>query len=357
MRGPQRKPRSLCFCGQPASRTRGKYCSQAHAGQAKQRRGLSVCDYAPCGMKLERPLSWSSRSGLKFCSSEHRDAWRRSQRPEYLCAQCGTRPRPARGKYCSRDCSAEAQRTHVTRVCAICPARFVVYQRSIKRGWGTYCSWACHNEARRRSGSEGFACARCGVTRRVRRSAARKRQYCSRACAAEARRTWSEQICMACSEPFLVRQATIARGWGKYCTRTCYSEARRARRLELECQRRGCWRKFLVFPSQAGRKYCRWRCYILAQAPRTFRCLACKETRSRPLGKHPTFCSGACRNRGRRRERSLALAERNCRILELYTQGMKVPVILKQLSMDRDDWRGITIWAIHKVIAREGSVH
>jgi len=47
------------------------------------------------------------------------------------------------GKYCSRKCYSEAQKTGTIKKCLICGKEFYVVANKIKIGQGKYCSWEC----------------------------------------------------------------------------------------------------------------------------------------------------------------------------------------------------------------------
>jgi hypothetical protein len=90
----------------------------------------------------------------------------------------------------------------------------------------------------------------------------------------------------------------------------------------------------------------------LDRAPRSFRCRACKSIFLSRAWRRPRYCSIACSNRGRDRQRAPVLVARDGYILELHGQGLKSPQIQEALARRDPAW-----WAtpalIRKVISLE----
>ena len=336
--------RPLCQapgCANRVAWPQAEYCSRACWGAAHRKRVSGPC--AHCGATVERRPSEMGATSDLFCSRGHYEAWRCArERPTFECRQCHVvKPLPVWAKaqtFCSNRCSGLAQRKRVPRVCPVCSNSFDAEPNEVANNRGKYCSSACRYEGRRLQCAAEVACARCGVRFTVPRSQAERRRFCKASCRYRTDAPSLQTIvCAHCGGEATVRRYRVLEGFGKYCDRRCFIAAQQPRRPPLTCARRGCWKRFLAFPSQVekNRRFCSRRCRDLARRPKTFRCPVCKERKPRPPGRRPKFCSRSCRNRGRvvRRE-----TDRNARILELSAQGLKAPQIQRQISEENLEW-------------------
>lgn len=361
-----RKARPFCdHCGvrEVARTDRGPYCGRTCAGLARQKRVKVVCAY--CGREEDRRPSEIGASAQNFCTHAHYVAWQRDQVGEFTCLQCGERkrlPRWAKSQmFCGNRCSGLAKRKRVIRTCSVCSATFDCEPNEVASGRGKYCSSACRYAGRRQGCAAEKPCGRaeCDQIIRGNRSQVEKRLYCSSACrwgVAGGRSEVTTCQRIGCDKTRRWPYALLKRGFGKFCSRACYRQSKLEARPWLICQRKACLKKpFQVAPSAGSkRRFCSWRCQVLARAPKTFRCPACGEVKLRPAGRHPTFCSGACRNRGRLREREPRVVVRNQHILELAARNMKSPAMAEELQVISETMSGWQLdpAAIRKVISR-----
>jgi hypothetical protein len=358
-----RKVRPACRlegCNNPTTRPGRPYCSRNCASAAWAKQVSLTCSY--CGRAFSRPPSQVSPGDHQFCEPSHYHEWKRKQ-SEQVARRCGREgcenqiPNSSWAKearFCSNRCSGLAKRTRVTRSCPVCSNRFEAEPREVESGRGKYCSANCRVKSTRRRVT--ITCSRptCDNSYEVQPYRVQRERFC-RSCRRGRGAGPPQTIVCACGcgQAKLVPQYLIQKGFGLFFSMACYQEFRRASRPLVDCERRGCLkRSFPVSPSQRRRRFCSGRCYNLARRPGTFRCRACREFTTRKPGRRPTYCSRRCSNRGRRRHRPLLLAHRNWRILEMASNGLQAPEIRDQL---RDDLRErMSIWAIYKVIAREG---
>ena len=89
-----------------------------------------------------------------------------------------------------------------------------------------------------------------------------KRRFPRRPASFKLSRTLSEvfsliKICLTCGKEFQVAQWQINAGKGKYCSKSCANQ--RSTKIKKTCAL--CGREFLIFPSEATKKYCSIECY------------------------------------------------------------------------------------------------
>jgi len=360
-----RKLRPICQadgCDNPVARLGRPYCGRRCAGAEHRKRVTVVCNYGPCAKVEERPPSLVP-PGVTYCSHEHYvAAMRERERPIYTCIRCGKvrlLPKGARistRKYCSTTCASADQRTRVTRVCPVCSIEFFAEPKEIASGRGKYCGSACRYEGRRQSCAAEKPCGRAGCDQLIRgnRSQVQKRVYCSALCLYKSDAPSMQPVVCACGcgRERQMRRFRLLEGFGKYYSRACYVRAQGASRSKVRCEHPGCRKLFSVSPSGMDRRFHGWRCYLLAKAPKRFRCPVCKVEKLYPESRRRTFCSPACRNRGRKRERSMIVVTRNRLIIELHAQGVRSPQIAERLRVEDPGWE-LSPAVIRKVISRE----
>lgn len=349
---------------------KGRFCTPACWRQSITRRPATAhCE--ACGTSFEP--TWQKHGLSRFCSTTC--ANRRRHVAVRHCEHCGTAYQRASrpGRFCTRACSAAAQRKRVQHVCEECGAPWETYPSSQKT---RFCTQACWAAAWRRHWAERaglvapspgeplrttLTCERCEEPFEVLPSRARERRFCSRSCAHrhDRRRQITCVICGATPEVFLSR---LERGPVLYCSRKCRGIGSRGPRVETVCAQ--CGKHGEAPASKAiGRWFCSPICYQRAIAPRVARCRACRtsfriypwQARCAQLhsGRIRRYCSLSCANRGRKVARHPLLARRNRRIIELHLAGYRAPKILTTLATEHEDWSAIVPATVRQVLTRE----
>lgn len=308
----------------------------------------------PC-MRCGTPFRTAGRRpDARFCTRACADQAKRLAVAERSCARPGCDrsfvlgPRNPRQRYCSTACSGQARAQQVERTCPGCRERFWVAARRLAAGRGEFCSSRCYG-AVRWGPRQLWTCRGCGV--QAERSPTRAaRPYCSQRCYFGHRGQATARRCATCQAPIRVAPSVLARGLGKFCSRACYLDSRRRPRVTRECEH--CRQAFAVVPSQQRRRFCRRQCWQAATAPRRLQCRACRGPLPRRLWAGRHFCSRACANRGRHRERPQELSARDRRILALHAEGLRAPAILQRLGSEQEAWGWYTPAAVRQVISR-----
>jgi predicted nucleic acid-binding Zn ribbon protein len=344
-------------CTKPLTWMQRDYCSRVCFAAARSTKREYPC--TECGKPVIKKLSTAARRINLFCSRGcyaaslrgHPPvvAGRRTPRPP--CARCGT-PIKAGKQFCSRSCFALARARRIERLCRRCGNLVSITPSRLAAGRGRYCSDSCHRLGRRTQVER--VCERCSKRFWIPPSQLKYRpaRFCGTECAAAA--SIKPRVPVRCQAPGCgrVRQVTerrIASGREKFCSLGCYRRSLAAKRLTISCAQ--CRRRMAVAPSGASRRFCRWRCYRLATAPRTFTCLQCPREFESRLWRDKRFCSLSCANR-RRRERSPEDEARIRYVLELHAEGMKAPAIQTALRAKPWSW-WVTAAAVRQVISRE----
>jgi transposase len=253
----------------------------------------------------------------------------------------------ARRTYCSWACYVGPGGGAQEIACQICGKVRRVKAAVLALGEGKYCSLRCRGLARRKPALV-LTCEQCGC--QYVPSQRKVGRFCSRGCFTDFQRKRPTE-CAVCRDPIPGRGS-------KYCSRDCYYRSKRKPEVVLTCVR--CRTGFSVAPSAARRKYCTRQCFHRERMPATFPCEVCREpVRSKP-SRRQHFCSYACRNRGRQRDRRPADEGRNLRILELYARGLSAAEIQAVLredlrcvpGPDGAAWR-IGAAGVRQVISRE----
>lgn len=130
------------------------------------------------------------------------------------------------GKYCSRTCLGQSQKTKVIKICVVCGASFLVNPYVIKNGYGKYCSKPCQHLGMRKQIKR--ACAYCGKEFHAPPSdiASGRGKHCSVECQRKAQDKRLKRICEWCGAEFLVKPSRVANGWGNFCSHVCRSSIR-----------------------------------------------------------------------------------------------------------------------------------
>lgn len=334
-----------------------RYCSKPCADAGLIRHGVPLencCEQ--CGVVFRRRQAYGRRP--KFCSLACFGLSIRVEPKAAACSFCGKvrqyeAKRPP-GKYCSLQCAGAARKLgDDSRVCRQCGRDFRLPLHRARHNPGLYCSRSCANEGKRRQAE--LSCERCGRSFAVAPHRAASRRFCSRDCSGKAGLRGKPPIhlaCPSCGRDQRVYESTLKGRAGRYCSLSCRSSMWRARRVALQCHQ--CRRGFSVQSSQAnrGRRFCSRRCARLAQAPREYRCKACRTSFLSRAWRKPQFCSLSCTNKGRHRERRPEDQARIARILELHGQGVKAPAIAEQLRDERVDWL-LSAAGVRQIIHRE----
>ena len=166
-----------------------------------------------------------AKAGGRFCSDECQ--WESMRKPENYknCPGCGKRfySKGGRQKFCCVECARE-NRTPWARVkveCQVCGKKFIVSKSDHARERGKYCSRECMAEGQK-TGKE-IDCVVCGKTFYAPGHKFERYEslYCSKECAAEGKRTGEVRECKCCGEEFYVPQCIIDRRAAMYCSPEC----------------------------------------------------------------------------------------------------------------------------------------
>ena len=349
---------------------KGRFCTPACWRQSITRRPATASCEA-CGTTFEP--KWQKHGLSRFCSTTC--ANRRRQVAVRHCEHCGTAYQRASrpGRFCTRACSAAAQRKPAEHVCPECGTTWTDNRQQAR-----FCSLACWTAVRRRQWAERaglpepprgqplrqtLTCERCEEPFSVVPNRARERRFCSRSCANHQDRR-QNITCIICGTTVQVFQSRIDRGPVRYCSRAHRTIGSRGPLVETTCAQCG---KHGSQPARQAadskRWFCSTACYQRAIAPRTRRCRACGvsfrvypwQARRAELHSGPTrrYCSVSCANRRRKVERAPLLGQRNRRIIALHLEGQKAPRILATLAGEHTDWSGIVPATVRQVLARE----
>ncbi|MBT2696536.1 hypothetical protein J7E79_03725 [Bacillus sp. ISL-40] len=155
-----------------------KYCSRECSQKARDKKRTIVCDF--CGEEKRVSPVYAER-GAKFCSFGCRNA---SMQVEKICEVCMTPytvpGRRSESKYCSQECSHQAQKDQVEITCLNCGDKRSVQKAHKDR---TYCNLNCMYEHFRRFRVTKI-CEGCGIPFDVVPSRGEEAHYCSQSCSA-----------------------------------------------------------------------------------------------------------------------------------------------------------------------------
>lgn len=109
----------------------------------------------------------------------------------------------------------------IKKICEQCGTEFFIYPSDIKHGRGKYCSKKCYDEAQKTCVK--CICRQCDAEFEACPSLIKqgKGKFCSRKCRDKSRITQVKRICKYCSKEFPVRLSYIKRGGGKFCSSEC----------------------------------------------------------------------------------------------------------------------------------------
>lgn len=107
-------------------------------------------------------------------------------------------------------------------------------------------------------------------------------------------------ICKKCQKSFNCPPSRLKIGKGQFCSRKCRSVF-----SKKECCCQTCGKKYLNHKSQAGDKFCSWKCFIKKIGTRIERkCVCGKKFTERKIriirDKRGIYCSKNCANKGRK---------------------------------------------------------
>ena len=172
---------------------------------------------------------------------------------ERACQYCGKKffvipwaIKVGRGKYCSRECVANAKRERFVKGCEVCGKKFITYPcKTEKRKIGRFCSLQCYgswvsqfkvkeNSFHWKGGKIERVCKMCGGVFLVFPSKIKLKRgrFCSRQCLAKWQSqfragvnspTWKrvERVCKICGKKFKIKLSHAKRGTGAFCSQRC----------------------------------------------------------------------------------------------------------------------------------------
>jgi hypothetical protein len=214
----KQRERDCDHCGEPfipdLNYKRRRFCSPecGHAAQKIESRRLLDRPCLQCGT-MYRPKSDDSKYCSLECSGNAQSAAMR--RPPKACDACGNDFHPIlpSRRFCSIECRAVGSREIPDRPCAHCDMMFK--PRKTKGKIGIYCSKECFGLAIRKPRPE-LTCETCKTVFRA-SYAAEVRRFCSQRCANDANRTFAADQCRpkrlrmpACEETTCERRMTSA---------------------------------------------------------------------------------------------------------------------------------------------------
>ncbi len=162
------------------NRTGRKFCSRKCSQENRSKKVTLICQVCSGEFKVSPVYA---KRGAKFCSTECRN---KSMQIEKVCEICGKSrtvgKRFSNSKYCSQECSHEAQKDKVQRICQQCNKQEYVQRAYALR---PFCNKKCMTEWQRQ-GRIQKACKVCGKEFKVSPSRKEVALYCSQNCAGTA---------------------------------------------------------------------------------------------------------------------------------------------------------------------------
>ena len=166
------------------------------------------------------------------------------------CKCCGKefKANRKRRKYCSQECSNNAQRTGEYLECEYCGEEFYVKKSHVNEA--KFCSKECKDKSRK--AGEYIHCENCGEEFYVPPRQLGERKYCSWECS----KTGEYKECAFCGKKIYVQDKDLNEK--NYCSRQCYGKDI-ANGKYTKCL--NCGQKFYVSPNRVEQaKYCSWEC-------------------------------------------------------------------------------------------------